>query len=58
MAAVNYPTLTRTLALMESRALRGYAKAGTPPPPYRPIDMWDEWTRQQHTNPTSYRKTA
>ncbi len=51
---MTYTTVTRTAALQESRALRGYARYGVPVPRCAPIDMWDEWQRQTHTNTTSF----
>jgi hypothetical protein len=53
-----YITHCRRLALQESRALRGYARAGRRPPPSPPIDFWAEWQRSSHTNAHTFRKAA
>ena len=51
---MTYMRVARSTALMESRALRGWALAGRIPPLCRPIDRWAEWTRLQHVNASTF----
>ena len=54
---MTYLDFLRSTALMESHALRGWARAGKLPPPYRPVDVWSEWSRiSKHSNATTKRK--
>jgi hypothetical protein len=48
---MTYMAMCRALALQESRALRGYAKAGEVRV-CRPADYWAEW---QHAHPFARR---
>lgn len=56
--APGYMGLCRTLAVQESRALRGWARADRMPPRCARIDFWGEWSRQLHTNTTTRRAAA
>ena len=55
---MTYMAVCRAGAYTESRALRAYARNGLPPPRCRPVDHWDDWTRQQKRSTTSYTKKA
>ena len=55
---MTYTTVARTVALQESRALRGYARNGWPPPRCQPVNLWNEWCRSQKTSSTSFGKKA
>jgi hypothetical protein len=56
---VTFTDLARSLALQESRALRGWARAGRQPPPIAAIDYWGEGQRvTKHTNATTRRTAA
>jgi hypothetical protein len=55
---MTFMQLCRTLALQESRALRGYAKAGIPPPRYAPTDWDTEWRNHRKANTSTFTKDA
>jgi Tfp pilus assembly major pilin PilA len=55
---MTYMDSTRTAAIQESRALRGWAVAGRRPPRCAPIDYWREYQRVAHTNDTTFGKAA
>ena len=55
---MTYTTVARSAALQESRALRGYARNGWPPPRCQPVDLWNEWKRMEHTNTTTFGRPA
>ena len=55
---VTFMSLRRHLAVVESRSLRGYARWGVPVPKHAPIDVWAEWDRLKHSNPSSFREVA
>jgi hypothetical protein len=55
---VTYMAVCRAAAVCESRALRAYARAGLPTPRCRPVDLWNEWTRQQKRTPSSFTRKA
>jgi hypothetical protein len=54
---VTYMQMCRSLALQESKALRGYCKAGVIRP-YVPIDYWAEWQRQLRSNAATFGAAA
>ena len=58
--AVTFTDCSRAAALMESRALRGWSRwyGPTPFPKSRPLDLWAEWQRAQHTNTSTFGKAA
>ena len=55
---MTYMNAARAAALMESRALRGWARAGTRVPKRTPVDLWAEWKRQEHCNASTRRAAA
>lgn len=55
---MTYTQVARRAALMESRALRAWAKAGRTPPQCAPLDLWDEWSRHTRTSASSFGEAA
>lgn len=57
---MTFTDCSRAAALMESRALRGWSRwyGPTPFPKSRPLDLWAEWQRAQHTNTSTFGKAA
>jgi hypothetical protein len=54
---VTYMEMCRGLAQQESRALRGYCRAGVLRP-YVPIDYWAEWQRIARSNAATFGAAA
>ena len=55
---MTFTALARQLAQQESRALRGWARAGRQPPTVTPIDYWAEWLNHRKTSTTSFKGNA
>jgi hypothetical protein len=55
---MTYMAFRRSLALQDSRALRGWARAGLPVPRTTPGDTWGEWCNTLKTNGASFGRRA
>lgn len=53
---MTFAAFCRSLALCESRALRGWARYGVPAPRCAPVDYWGEWNRRKYSNSSTFGK--